>query len=522
VHAREATDAAGRVRESLQEGSQGGRVNLVNLRGGADWDIDAKSRLSAELRYVDVDFRDRLYEHVDETLAGAPIRAYDRSGQNHQDRPTVGATLRYHYAFGDGHTLDVDVGRERNEARNRRSYQSVNRLAGGADLYDAVEFDGLFWKTTAKVEYIRPLPGTSKLTVGYNLDADDNDYDNRAFRGTSAANATPNAALTNLFRFDQQVHAFYATYERPLGDLTALAGLRVEAVKIDIDQVTQAIRADNNDVSLYPSLHLSYALDDNQKLTASYSRRIQRPRPDDYNPARSYIDPQNLRSGNPDLKPQTTDSFEVGYQYRKSGTIYLATLYYRDARNSVNDVVRDLGGGVLLTTRANVGQSRTAGLELVANGRVTRSLTYNVSGNASWNEIDGRGVGVGGRKRDAATASGRANVSWQATSSDFLQVNAFLNGKRLSPQGYIQPMGGVNLGYRHKFDERLSAVVTVQDVFSSIRFKGVIDTPTLRDVQIFEPKARGVFVGFTYAFGGVGRSRDPGFDFGQGGGGPPS
>jgi len=513
---RATTDAAGRVRESLLEGTQGGRINLLNLRGGLDWDIDKKSRLSLELRYVDFDFFDSQYERLQETAAGAPARDYIRFGDNSQKRPTAAASVRYRHTFAPDHTLDIDFGRESNDGRNRRAYTSVNLVPAGPNLYDSIAFDGEFWKTTAKVEYARPLPDSAKLKLGYSLEADDNDYDNRGRRGTSAATATPDPTLTNLFKFDQQVHAFYGTYERPFGKLTALAGLRVEAVKIDIEQVTQGLAADNDDVSLYPSLHLNYALSEEQKLKASYSRRIQRPGPNEYNPFRSYGDPLNYRSGNPDLKPQTTDSFEAGYEYRKSGAIYQATFYYRDVRDSVNDVVRDLGGGVFLTTRANVGKSQVAGVELVANGRLTRRLTYNVSGNAFWTELDGRGVGVGGRKRDGTTASGRANLSWQVTDQDFLQLNGFLNGKRLSPQGYVQPLGGVNLGYRHKFDDRLSAVVTVQDLFSTIRFKQVIDTPTLREKLIFAPQNRGVFVGFTYAFGG-GKARDQGFDFGGGG-----
>lgn len=518
---RSVTEASGRVRESLLEGTQGGRINLLNLRGGLDWDIDSKSRLSLELRYVDFDFFDTLYEQLQETTDGAPSRAYLRWGDNSQDRATTAGTIRYRRTFGDEHTLDLDFGRERNDGRNRRAYVAMNQVPAGPDLYEAVQFDGLFWKTTAKIEYARPFAADTKLKLGYSLDADDNDYDNRGDRGTSAATAVQDPLLTNLFMFDRQVHAFYGTYERPFGDLTALAGLRVEAVEIDINQITQGVKAENDDVSLYPSLHLSYALSEDQKLKASYSRRIQRPQPGEYNPFRIYIDPQNYRMGNPNLKPQTTDSFEAGYEHRKGGAIYQATFYYRDVRDSVNDVVQNLGGGVFLTTRANVGESRVAGVEVVANGRLTRDLTFNVSGNAYWTELDGRGVGVGGAKRDGTTASGRANLSWQVTDKDFLQINGFLNGKRLSPQGHVQPMGGVHLGYRRKVNDRLSLMVTAQDVFDTIRFKQVIDTPTLKEIQIFEPQARGVFVGFTYTFGG-GRQRDPGFDFGGGGAGPPT
>jgi outer membrane cobalamin receptor len=264
-------------------------------------------------------------------------------------------------------------------------------------------------------------------------------------------------------------------------------------------------------VQLFPSLHLSYKLDETRQLKASYSRRVQRPQAQDYNPFLVYVNPTNRFQGNPDLKPQVTDSFEAGYQSRKSGQILLATAYYRRGRDAVNDVYRDLGGGVILQTKANVGRFQSAGLELVANGRLPGKVSYNVSGNLLWNEIDARGLGFGAGVRSAYTAFGRGSLTWQATDKDMLQLQGYLNGKQLLSQGYRKPQGGLNLGYRHKFTDQVSGVVTVQDVLGTQGFSSVIDTPLYRETQRADLRNRAVLVGLTYTFGG--RQRDPGFDF---------
>lgn len=178
----------------------------------------------------------------------------------------------------------------------------------------------------------------------------------------------------------------------------------------------------------------------------------------------------------------------------------------------MTSVTRDIGGGVLLTTRENLGESRNGGLELVANGRLTPKVTYNVSGNAFWNEIDARALGFTGT-RSGTTLSGRANLNWQATPKDFLQINAFTSGKRLTPQGSRSAIQMVNLGYRRKLNDKLSFVVTAQDVLDSFKDDTIIDTPLLRDRTERRPQVRAVFVGFTWLFGG-GKQREPGFDFG--------
>jgi outer membrane receptor protein involved in Fe transport len=168
---------------------------------------------------------------------------------------------------------------------------------------------------------------------------------------TVAAGQTVDPRLTNRFLYDQDVYATYVTYERPFGDFTVLGGLRAEQVEIRTNQLTSAQKDDNSYFHVYPSLHLGYTLSQTQTLTANYSKRVQRPQSQDLNPYPIYQDPKNFFAGNPDLKPQITDSYELGYQYRKGPASYLATLYYRESRDGVTNVVRNLGDGVFLTTR---------------------------------------------------------------------------------------------------------------------------------------------------------------------------
>lgn len=263
-----------------------------------------------------------------------------------------------------------------------------------------------------KGDYVRPFADGSKLKMGFDLQRDDNSQENLGFRGPTSPASILDPALSSEFKFEQSLSQAYVTYERPVGDVTVLAGLRLEDARIDLTQVTLGRKDENDDFRAYPSLHLSWKASDTQTFTASYSQRVQRPDPDFYNPFPFLIDPVTYRTGNPDLKPQQTRSYEVGWQYRKSPANYLATLYYRENDKVLSDVTRDIGGGVFQITRENVAQTRAGGLELVANGRLSSTLTYNVSGNLYWNELDGGFQGLG--KRSTVTVSGRASLSWRS------------------------------------------------------------------------------------------------------------
>ena len=344
----------------------------------------------------------------------------------------------------------------------------------------------------------------------------DNSYDSLGRRGADPTASPIDPNLTNQFLHEQTVHSVYATYERPFSDkLTAQGGLRAEQVDVHTNQVTSGQVDEQDYFKVYPSLHLAYELSERQKLSASYSLRTQRPNEDFLNPYVVYIDPLNLRAGNPNLRPQETHSFELGWQYRHQQTFYLATLYYRDSSGGITEVTEDIGGGVFLTTFENLGERRTGGLELVANGPIGKKLTYQVSGNAFWEEIEASNLGFT-EPRSGTSLSLRGNLSWTPTPKDFFQVNAVLNGRRLLPQGYVEPFGLLNLGYRRKVSEALSLTVTAQDVLDTIRREIVIDTPTLRDRTVFDGNARALFVGFTYNFakGPPRKQQQPGFDFG--------
>ena len=520
VDDRERLDTAtGKYSPSHQKVGFVSRGQSHNARAGVDYDLDKKTRLSAEARYNDMSYKSKSGSDYDgRTPSGAPIVRYQRRGDGEMKRSVAGLSgdLRRKLS-GEDHELTVHASLERTRDRQITVSDGFNQLPIVSSYAERVRVGDELVQGRLKAEYKRPLPGGAKLVAGYELQVDDNDYDNYGARGPLGGSLTTDPALTNQFKYKQAVNALYATYSRSMGDWTVMPGLRLEEVQIDTNQVTSNLKDSNDYLRAYPSLHAQYKVDDMRQVNASYSRRIQRPSAQDLNPYRIYQDPYNYRQGDPRLKPQVTDSFEVAYQLRKGFNYYLGTLYWREARDGVTDVVRELPGGALLTTKANLAKSRSGGLELVANARLTPKISYTISGNAAWNEIGATDLGFPD-SRSTWTVSGYAALNVQATPKDFLQISGFATGKRLTPQGYKEPTGMLLLGYRHKFNDRLSGVVTVQDALKTFGDKLVIQTAALKERRAMDLDLRAVFIGITYGFGGQGaanprRPREPAFDF---------
>ena len=511
--------ARGRYADSHQTVGFVSHGESHNVRAGVDYDLDKQTRLSAEARYNDMSYDSKAGSAYEgKSVAGAPIVRYERLSESEMKRSVAGLSGDLKRKLpGEEHEFTARASIERTRNRQATLSDAFEQLPAVSRYAEHVRVGDELVQSRLKAEYKRPLPGGAKLTAGYELQVDDNDYDNFGARGPTFGSLVVDPSLTNQFKYDQSVHALYATYSRAFGDWTVMPGLRVEQVAVDTNQVTSNLTDRYDYLRAYPSFHLQHKLDDGRQVNASYSRRIQRPTAQDLNPYRVYQDPYSYRQGDPRLKPQVTDSFEVAYQVRKGFNYYQGTVYWRDARDGVTDVVRDLGGGVLLTTKANLAKSRSGGLELVANARLTPKLSYTVSGSAAWNQIGATDLGFP-EKRSTWTVSGYAALNIQATPKDLIQVSGFATGKRLTPQGHREPTGMLNLGYRHKFNDRLSGVVTIQDVLKTFGDTVVVDTPALRERRALDLDLRAVFVGFTYGFGGQGatsarRPREPMFDF---------
>jgi outer membrane receptor protein involved in Fe transport len=512
-------DPAGGSDELLQVQDLQLPISITQARGALDYDLDPKTRLGLETHGSYVDFH--LYGPTplrQFAPSGELTSALDRDLDIRQWRSQFEVSANARRKLDDkGQEISASLSYEVFNDDRVRSGQNDPLAPPGPESFDRQRLNYDLRHTELKSEYVKPIGDGGTLKAGLDLEGYDNSYGNQGFTGAAADALAPDTKTSNVFLFKERLNQGYVSYEQRIGDLSVLAGLRAEDTRIDLNQRTQGRTGENNYTKLFPTLHLAWKLDDQQKLTASYSHRIQRPDPLQFNTFLFPLDPLNFRSGNAALKPSETHSYELGYEYRASPSVYLATLYYRDNFNGFSDVVTPLSNGQFLTTVTNVSKSRFAGLELVASGRIVKGLTYNVSSNLYWLEIAPQPLGSPDT-RSAFSASGRGNVTWQVTPKDLVQFNGFVNGSRLTSQGHLEPFGALNIGYKRKITDQLSFLLTVNDVLHTIRFRNIIDTPRLKARQASEIDSRQFQAGFTWTFGG-GRPKDQGFEFQNGGGG---
>jgi outer membrane receptor protein involved in Fe transport len=477
-----------------------------SARLGADYTPTKADTITLELDWHDRGGAPKSAEH-DVTLDPvAGNRDYERLGQGSEYGVDTDVGLNFKHAFsGEDHEVTLDLERSDSLDRDRTGYRDIFAIPMQPDTRDAQasRTDELTWQAT--LNYKSPLPGEAKLETGYDLRVNDNLYDNLggAVDTTSGA-LSLDAALTNRFHLLRQIHALYATYEKPFGRWTVLGGFRVEDTVVEADQLTSAVIARDSYATAYPSLHLQYALTDTQSLKLSYTIRAQRPSPGDLNPYLAYSDVFNVRSGNPDLRPQTTDGLEFSWQDVRKGGSRSATLYWRETYDVLTDVTRYLSPTVLLTTKANLGQISSTGVDLAARGKATDTLSYSFSGYLFYNQVEASNLGFSGLKAGFGD-SAKLNLDWRPTKKDQVQLTANYASARLVSQGMQQPNGGVDLGYRRQLTDAVSAVISVDDLFDTRLQQTRFSNPIAQMISIRQPQGRVASIGLTWRLGGPAR-----------------
>nr|WP_314442733.1 TonB-dependent receptor [uncultured Sphingomonas sp.] len=482
-----------------------------NSRFGVEYDLDKTNRLTGEVSYR----RNQLESDRDERFIGNALEpGFTRATQQEMQQRILGLRTSWRKTLpGKDHSLSVDL--QHDTGGMNRELDGQITPAASAVLFERIDNDIDRNETRLKADYKKPMGENRSLNLGYEFEGSNADFDFTGARGTSQIALVPQANLTNQFDFSQDVHALYGTAQFNSGKWEFQPGLRLEQVGLDLFQRTDNARYEQDYFRIYPTLHIGRALSERTKLRASYSRRIQRPGPFELNPYTFYVDARNIQRGNPDLKPEVTDAFETSLQYRKDATFISLTGFYRRSRDMFTEILQTLPDGVLLQTRANLGRGSRIGADAILNGRLSKTLNYQLSGTLQRIELDPRGIAGTFGKVSGVVGSVRGSVNFQPSPKDFLQVSGNWQGKQIIPQGYRLGGAIVNVGYRRKVSEQLSLLVTGQNILDSARQEIVIRTPNFRDKLKFEVRGRAVLLGLAYNFGqGNGRRRqDDRFDF---------
>lgn len=351
---------------------------------------------------------------------------------------------------------------------------------------------------TFKLDYTHPFLDIFILETGsqYAINSVTNNFAVSNFENGVFVN---NPDLTDIFSFNQNVLGIYSTmaYEGNVWGIKL--GLRVE--NTDINTILKTTNFENSKqyANLFPTVHSSYKISENTSLQAGYSKRINRPGLRDLNPFSNIRNNFSISTGNPDLDPEFTDSFEIT-SIHKFENVSLSMSAYNRYTTNIIERVNTFKNGIITSRPENIGTNSTYGFEM--NGKYNPLDWFTLNGDFNWNYFSRNGS-FESTPFDFEGNQWSTNLTTQfklPARIDF-EVTGNYNSKFKGFQKNTSENIFIDLGIRKKvFKGKTIVNLGVRDLFATRIDQSITTQPTN---SFYSSRQRGRFitVGISYGFG---------------------
>jgi outer membrane receptor protein involved in Fe transport len=470
---------------------------------GLDYPLDGSNSFGISGNYRYRGFTRTETTKIADDTGGLPVNDYDHVRDDPEYEIEMGGSAYFQHNFdGEDHKLRAEFNISHQPELEDNRYTDIYRLPSpSTQYYNMRIFQGDDQKQLT-IDYSNRLTENSTFEAGYAGDFNKRDMDFSSKKKDAFSNPFElDTIKTNHFIYNETIHALYATYENSFGPFGFLGGLRAEQSFINADLVSKDSVITNDYLKLYPTLHLSYKISPLMELQLNYSRRANRPEGDDLNPFPEYQSLTRVRAGNPRLLPEFIHSVEFGVQWQDDNLTIVPSVFYRNKYNGLTRVTRQHPDSTLWTTMENLASDESAGFEMVVSGNIGSTFSANLSANAFYEQIDASNLGFSGTK-STTTWSGNLNCNLNLMTATMIQMNSNYRSSRLTPQGEFKPSFVMNLGMRQDlFNDKLSLVVTVSDIWKTLKRETNLDTPWLVQNIVNSRDTRIIYLGITYHFG---------------------
>lgn len=485
-----------------------------NMRLGTDWEITNSDVLSFTASWNERVRTSPEYADYTNLSEGELVTSSFRDVTEIRDRNSQDLALHYEHdpesSNGEKWVADFSYSRsfdndfqdviwEFNEYNN-----STDSLPNVYQQFFETELEQMY---VGSFDYERQISDWGKLELGWKSIWESSDEVRDAtIRYDKTESFEDDSLRSNAFYFAQDIHAAYGNFGFTMGTRwKAQVGVRLE--QAFTGGVARGVEYPNNYFNLFPSGFLTYSISETQDIQVSYSRRIDRPSEWALNPIIDYEDPQNLRSGNPNLQPEYTNSTEMSYIWYYEGGSVSSAMYYQYSTNVFTRFRRILPDGTSLTTFENLRERVRMGAEFTATGQFTPWL----DGRANFNMF--QSYIIADNLQEDLNQTGFSWFARVGANIDLpwnLQTQLTYNYRGAEPtgQGFRRAIQSLDVALARDFlDGKLNVNLRLNDVFNTRDWEYSIESADFNQSFYRKRESRIFFVNVTYRFGTQEKSR---------------
>lgn len=276
----------------------------------------------------------------------------------------------------------------------------------------------------------------------------------------SETNSVLDTGADGFATYKETIPAIYGNYTYEVRKLEAEIGMRLEYVDLqyDVDPNHNTYESDGYDyLQPFPNARLTYKLDDSNQFSAFYNRRVDRPDEVDIRIFPKYDDAEIIKVGNPALRPQFTNSFELGYRNGWNTGYFYSAAYHRLSDGTITRVGTTVDStNLIYNISQNAGKSSNTGVEVVISQEFSDRLSMNLNLNGYYNQIDAFTVvnlypienTFTAEEQKIYSGNIKLNTSFKFGKNTEAQLTAIYLAPDIIPQGTIDARFSLDFGIK--------------------------------------------------------------------------
>ncbi|MEG0925468.1 TonB-dependent receptor [Chryseobacterium sp.] len=427
-------------------------TNFFTTKAGIDWNIDAQNTLTISGMYGN----EKIIDRGDQPFFNGDRSQRLRLWQFLEDelKTTVMGTASYQHKFKEaGHLLNVGFNYTFHREDEKYFYDNYLPASTGTDAFKLLSDEQVY---DFNIDYIKPLK-YGRIETGIKLRSRSIPTNMNFIPG---ANSVLDVSAGGKADYKEFIPAVYGNYIFENEKWEAELGLRLEYVRIeyDVNPNHPTYKSDGyNYTQPFPNFRLAYKLNDHNKLSIFYNRRVDRPNEVDIRIFPKYDDAEIIKVGNPALRPQFTNSIELGYKYNWDNGYLYSALYHRFANGTITRISSTvLGSNLIYAIFQNAGRSYNTGLEAIWNQKVSDVYSFNINGNVYRNQINAFSVQnlypkaniFSADKQSAVSGNVKLNNIFHFSKGLDAQITAVYLAPDIIPQGKIKARFTMDIGLK--------------------------------------------------------------------------
>ena len=427
-------------------------THFTTIKSGIDYNINAQNLLTISGLFGS----EKIIDRGDQPFFNGDFKERKRLWQFLEDelKTTWMATANYQHKFKEaGHLLNVGFNYTFHREDEKYFYDNYLPNSSGTDAFKLLSDEQVY---DFNFDYIKPLK-YGRIETGLKL-RNRNIPTNMQF--IPGANSVLDINAGGWATYKELIPAVYGNYIFENKKWEAELGLRVEYVKIQYDVNPNHIvyKSDGYHYTQpFPNFRFAYKINDNNKLSVFYNRRVDRPNEVDIRIFPKYDDSEIIKVGNPALRPQFTNLIELGYKtIWEKGSLYNA-IYHRFADGTITRISSTVAGSnIIYATFQNVNKSYNTGVEVVLAQEISKQYSFNLNLNAYRNQIDAFTVvnkyptthTFSADKQEIYSGNIKLNNTFHFPNSLDAQLTAIYLAPDIIPQGKIKSRFSLDLGLK--------------------------------------------------------------------------